>query len=194
MKKTTLIVIIFASIFATLSFRQTQIDYALGRVNKTNNKLVFLWNEPINEYEIAFTFNNPIENMFCKSPQQIIDGSLINANIESAQQGRMYDAIILGESARDMAIIWKDKSKDNAIARVKKTEGKYVFIDCEPITNYDIAGKYNVNGVGQQVLLGTCPTYQEKIDKLLKKANKEKLNFDAVLFGSSQNDLAIKFK
>jgi len=194
MKKTTLIIVIIASIFATFSFRQMQIDYALGRVNKTNNKLVFLWNEPINEYEIAFTFHNPIENMFCKSPQQIIDGSLINANIESAQQGRMYDAIILGESARDMAIIWKDKSKDNAIARVKKTEGKYVFIDCEPVTNYDIAGKYNVSGVGQQLLLGTCPTYQEKIDKLLKKANKEKLNFDAVLFGSSQNDLAIKFK
>jgi len=194
MKKINLIMIIIASIFATLSFSQTQIDYALGRVNKTNNKLVFLWNEPINEYEISFTFNNPIENMFCKSPQQIIDGSLINANIESAQQGRMYDAIILGESARDMAIIWKDKSKDNAIARVKKNEGKYVFIDCEPVTNYDISGKYNVSGAGQKILLGTCPSYQEKIDKLIKKANKEKLNFDAVIFGSSQNDLVIKFK
>lgn len=198
MKKLILGLVIVATTFVTLAFRQTQLqpqtDYAFGRVNKTNNKLVFFWNEPVNEYEVAFTFKNAIENFNCKSPQQVIDASITNANAEAAQQGRIYDAIILGTSDRDLAITWKDKSKDNAIARVKKNEGKLVFIECEPSTNYDIAGKYNISGVGQQILLDSCPTHQENVDKLIKKAGKDKLDFDGVMYGSSKNDLAIKFK
>lgn len=194
MKKIILGFIIVATTLVTLSFRQTQTDYALGRANKTGNKLAFFWNDPINEYEVAFTFKNSIENFNCKSPQQIIDASIQNANAEAANQGRIYDALILGTSDRDMAITWKDKSKDNAIARVKKNEGKLVFIECEPLANYDIAGKYNISGVGQQILLGSCPGHQEKVDKLIKKAGKDKLDFDGVMYGSSKNDLAIKFK
>ena len=194
MKKIIFTLFIVATIIATLSFRQTQTDYALARSNKTNNKLAFFWNDPINEFEVAFTFNNQIENFDCKSPQQLIDASITNANAEAAQQGKIYDAIIIGTSDRDMAITWKDKSKDNAICRVKRNEGKYVFIECEPMANYDIVGKYNVSGVGQQILFGTCPGHQEKVDKLIKKAGKDKLDFDGVMYGSSKNDLAINFK
>ena len=167
MKKTTFGLVIFATMFVAFSFRQTQADLTLGRVNKANNKLVFYFNEPINEYEVAFTFSNPIENLNCISPNQVIDGSIKNANIEAANQSRIYDAIILSSAGRDMAITWKDKSKDNAIARVKKNEGKLVFIECEPLANYEIAGKYNISGFGQALLLGTCPTHQEKIDKII---------------------------
>jgi hypothetical protein len=54
-------------------------------------------------------------------------------------------------------------------------------VQCEPLNNYNIIGKYNVSGVGQQLLLGTCPTHQQKIEKILKKSNKDKLDFDAVI-------------
>lgn len=194
MKKIIFGLVIVAITLVIFSFRQTQTDYALGRTNKTNNKLVFYHNEPINEYEVAFTFKNSIENFNCLSPQELIAESIKNANVEAANQGRIYDALIIGTSDRDMAITWKDKSKDNAIARVKKNEGKLVFIECEPLTNYDIVGKYNISGVGQQLLLGTCPSHQEKVDKLIKKAGKDKSGFDGVIYGSSKNDLAIKFK
>jgi hypothetical protein len=198
MKKLIFGFTVFALLTTIFSFRtisnQTQKDFALARVNKTNNKLAFFWNEPISEYDVAFTFKNSIENFNCKSPQEVIDASIKNANIEAAQQGRIYDAIILGTSDRDIAITWKDKTKDNAICRVKRNEGKYVFIECEPIADYNIAGKYNIAGVGQQILLGTCPGHQEKCDKIIKKANKDKLDFDGVMYGSSKNDLAIKFK
>jgi hypothetical protein len=194
MKKIILGLVIISSMLLTFSFRQTQTDYALGRANKTGNKLVFFWNDPINQYEVAFTFKNSIVNFNCKSPQQVIDASIQNANLEAANQGRIYDALVLGTSDRDMAINWKDKSNDNAIARVNKNEGKLVFIECEPLANYDIAGKYNISGAGQQILLGSCPTHQQKVDKLIKKAGKDKLGFDGVMYGSSKNDLAIKFK
>lgn len=195
MKKIILGIVIITIGLLTLSYRQTQTDYALARVGKLNNKLVFLWCEPVNDYETAFTFENLIQNYNCLSPEQLCIESIKNANVEAANQGRIYDAIVtVNGSPRDMAIIWKDKSKDNAIARVKKNEGKLVFVQCEPLANYDIAGKYNISGVGQQVLLGSCPTYQQKIDKLIRKASNDKLDFDGVMVGSSKNDFAIKFK
>jgi hypothetical protein len=187
MKKSILAI---AILFNLVSYGQT--DQA--RVSKVNNKLVFFYNEPINDYETAFTFKNGIQNINCLNPEQISIESIKNANLEAANQGRIYDAIIYTNGAdRDMAITWKDKSKDNAIARVKKIEGKLLFVQCEPLVNYDIASKYNVSGGVQKLLLGTCPTLQDKIDKLIKKANKDKA-FDGVMYGSSTNDLAIKFK
>lgn len=187
---------LFTLMFTLLSFCVSfgQTDNGLAKVEKYNNKLVFFNNEPINEYEQAFTFENKIENFYCLTPTEIFAATTKNANLEAANQSRLYDAIILNPAGRDMAIIWKDKSKDNAIARVKRVEGKFIFIQCEPISNYNMIGKYNVSGAGQQILLGTCPSYQEKISKLIKKANKEKEDFDGVILGSDKFDQSIKFK
>lgn len=187
---------IFLFLITCLSFSTTfaQTDYSLARVEKQNNKLVFYLNEPINEYELAFTFENKIENLNCLTPAEIIANTIKNANIEAANQSKLYDAIIISPAGRDMAIIWKDKSKDNAIARVKRVEGKYIFIQCEPIVNYNMIGKYNVTGAGQQLLLGTCPTFQEKLSKLIKKANKENEDFDGIIWGSDIFNQSIKFK
>ncbi len=196
-KKAAVLILVATMCLLAASFtknKNQQTDYALARTNKVNNKLAFYLCEPTNEYEVSFTFKNVIHNFNCLSPEQILNASVQNANTEAANQGRVYDAIILGTSERDMAITWKDKSKDNAIARVKKNEGKLVFIECEPLASYDVAGKYNVSGVGQQLLTGTCPSQDEKIAKIIKKADKEKLNYDGVMYGSSKNDLAIKFK
>lgn len=194
MKKLIITIVISSISLILLSFRQTPTENNLARTNKTSNKLVFFWSEPINAYEVAFTFKNSIDNFNCKSPQQVIDASISNANAEAAQQGRIYDAIIIGTSDRDMAINWNDKTKDNAICRVKRNEGKFVYIECDPINDYAIMGKYNISGVGQQVVFGTCPSHQQKVDNLLKKAGKDKLDFDGVMYGSSKNDLIIKFK
>lgn len=195
-RKTVTVIAITAISAVTLNFtaKKQQTDNSLARVKKTNNKLFFFRNEPVNDYEISFTFVNQIENMNCKNPQEIINESIKNANIEAANQSRFYDAIIFGTGERDMAITWKDKTKDNAIARANKVEGVLFFVECEPLTKYDIASKFDVSGVGQQLLLGTCPTFDEKITKLMRKATKSKVPYDALLYGSSTNDMSIKFK
>jgi hypothetical protein len=197
MKKILLMPTFISFVIVMMSFNfsiKQNNDITLARVNKTNNKLIFYMNEPLMDYEVAFTFKNVIEDINCKSPQMIIDETIKNANIEAAAQGKIYDAIIIGTSDRDIAITWKDKSKDNSIARVKKMEGKLYFVECEPISNYEVVGKYNVSGIAQAILLGTCPSHTEKINKLIRKAEKDKLDFDGVIYGSSKNDLVIKFK
>ncbi len=194
--KPKIILVLSCIIFCIgLSSFQQGADLGLARVDKTNGKMVFFWNEPSNDYEVAFTFANKIHDIDCKSPAQIIDASMQNANVETANQGKIYDAIIIGKSTqRDLAVTFKDKSKDNSIARVKRNEGKYIFVQCEPLANYDVIYKGDVSGIGQQILLGSCPTLQEKIDKLLKRATKSKKDFDGIIYGSSKNDLAIKLK
>jgi len=194
MKVLKLTIALFSVTVSLTSFINNEKDFSLGRVNKTSNKLIFFWSEPTNNYDVAFTFMNKIANYNCKSPQQIIDATIQNANIEAANQGKIYDAIIIGTSERDMAVVWGDKAKDNSIARVKKTEGKLVFIECEPLVNYDIVGKYNVSAAAQALLTGTCPNHQSKIDKLVKKASKDNITFDAIMYGSTEKDLVIKFK
>jgi hypothetical protein len=201
MKKTikkVAVIILAATIgLSVASFTKSksqQTDYALARTNKINNKLAFFLCEPANEYEVAFTFKNLITNINCASPQQILAATIQNANYEASNQNKLYDAVILGNTERDMAIVWKDKTKDNSIARVKKVEGKLLFVECEPIANYDVTAKYDVSGAGQKIMTGTCPSQDEKIAKIMKKAGKEKINYDGVMYGSSKNDLVIKFK
>ena len=196
MKKSFLVTTLIMTMILILSFNQKQtIDKSFARVGKINNKFAFFWNEPINDYEVAFTFENIIPNYNCSSPRQILDHSLNNANKEAANQNKLFDGIIIAPSTkRDLAIVFKDKTQDNAIARVNRNEGKFLFIECEPLTDYDVVGKYNVSGVGRAALTGNCPTLQRKIDNLIKKGTKAKLEFDAVIFGSSKNDLVIKLK
>ena len=145
---------------------QNSVEQNLARVSKVNNKLVFLFAEPIGEYEVVFTFENHISNYLCANPSQVVIASISNANQEAGNQNKLYDAIIVSNgSPRDMAIVWKDKSNDNSFARVKTIEGRPVFVECEPIRGYEVLGKY---------VLKKCVGMQRSIDQLIKKSRKEK--------------------
>jgi len=176
-----------ALVLLTLAFtsQKQSNDKSLAQVNKTNNKYIFFYSEPVAEYEIAFTFVNTIENINSLSPQEMFNESIKNANIESANHSKFYDAIIIGNSDRDMAISFKTKGKDDSIAKVKKIEGILIFAECEPITLYEIVEKHNVSGMG---------SHEKKINKLIKRSESSKKPFDAIIYGSSKNDLSIKFK
>ena len=78
---------------------------------------------------------------------------------------------------------------------MKKEDGKYVFLGCEPLSDYSIVKKVDVSGEVKMMMLGgKCPTQQEKIDKLLKDGDKKKTECDAIIRGDSKYDLLIKFK
>ncbi|MFL5765762.1 MAG: hypothetical protein ACJ77K_17580 [Bacteroidia bacterium] len=79
---------------------------------------------------------------------------------------------------------------DPSLARVSKVSGKWVFMRCEPIQDYDVV--FDVAPWGS----GKTP---EDIANLivtdaLKVGKKKKLDFDAVVIGSTKRDIAIKFK
>lgn len=170
-------------------------DFSLARLKKTNNKYVFLWSMPFNNYDVAFTFKNSISYIDCISPEQMAIESIKNANIESANQNKLYDAIICEYgSHRDIAIVWKNPELDNSLARVDKIEGVYVFVQCEPLIDYAVIQKYNLSGIGHYLLTNTCPTHTQRISKIIKKSINDNLDFDAIMYGSSKYEFSIKFK
>lgn len=188
MKKT--IFALLGLVLLNLSFTYDKSDKSLARVKTISSKLVFYNNEPVEKYEVVFSFENTIPNYETTSTRNVMDKSVQNAMNEAGYQGGKYfDAIITRANAkRDLAIKFLDKEKDNAIARVSKINGKYVFIECEPVNEYEIVSNIKVS-------YGN--TRQQTIDKILKKAFKEEKkgeSFDGILFGSTKYDNSIKFK
>lgn len=183
------------SVLICLIFQSgVSVDHSIAATKKASNKLIFLFNEPTQEYDVAFTFVNRIVSN-CNTLLTLGDSSVLNANKEALNQEKFYDAIILSTGERDKAIKFKDKSKNNSECRCEKQGGKLVFLFCEPSSEYDIVMKLDVAGAGQQLLLGTCPTIQEKVDKMMRKVEKKKLEYDAIIYGTSSAEaLAVKFK
>lgn len=183
---------IFASILLTVTTSSFSVaqqnDSSLAKVNKRINKFAFLWSEPVGSYNVAFTFKNSIQYINCLSPQQIIDNSIKNATTEANKLGKAYDGLIVGTLGVDTAILFSDKTQDNSLASVKSINGKFLFAECKPLMNYDIVDKIDISENKNN-----CFTHQERIDKLLKKADKSKKDYDALVYGIS-GSILIKFK
>jgi len=85
------------------------------------------------------------------------------------------------------------ESSNKSLATVQKQQGKYVFLFCEPVAEYEIVDQWvcTVNLSGGSIL-------QDNADELLKdafkRAKKKGYEFDAVISGSAAKDLAVKFK
>lgn len=80
--------------------------------------------------------------------------------------------------------------KDTSLARVHKTKGKLVFLDCEPVHEYDVVFEFKF-----KVYTGSFEEYRTRgIDAADKYAAKESLNYDAIIVGNTKKDIAIKFK
>ncbi|HLO59231.1 MAG TPA: hypothetical protein VK179_10845 [Bacteroidales bacterium] len=84
------------------------------------------------------------------------------------------------------------QDKDLSLSRVQKMSGKYVFINSEPINEYEVA--FEIKGF----TLGHFDTPDEisnfVVKNALKISGKDHKDFDGVIIGSGKVDIAIKFK
>lgn len=170
----------------------------IGRLVSVGGKYVFINSVPIAKYEVVFTFSNLMDFQDLANPTKTKEKSLNNANIEAANQGRIYDAVIcqLGVE-RDMAIRFTDPSEEKSFCRVSKINGVLAFVGCEPVMSYTTTGIfYSVHESGTNSLFGN---YQASYDFFCNKAidwgRKKRLDFDAIIYHNSLkgNDLLVKF-
>ncbi|MBS1633617.1 MAG: hypothetical protein JST10_13700 [Bacteroidetes bacterium] len=174
--------LILMTLMSSLAFAQK--NYSLARANKINGKLIFYENEPVEPYDVSFTFQNDIGKENDLTQEKIMQKSMVNAGNESANQGRSFDAIIVQHTTkRDIAVIFKDKSRDNSIARVKKHDGILVFIQCEPINNYEVVEKFSHT---DQIDFG-------RIGRLINRGHKRNLEFNGLIYSTSTHELLIRF-
>jgi hypothetical protein len=84
-------------------------DNALSRVQKMSGKHVFMYSEPINEYDVAFEVKSP--GIAWSSPEATPDG-IANFVIKKAmkiskEQNKEFDGVIIGSGKIDIAIKFK---------------------------------------------------------------------------------------
>lgn len=88
------------------------------------------------------------------------------------------------------------QTPDNSLARVERTSGKYIFLNAEPVSDYEIVFPVEIKVVWDNSQINSLDKISNLVlSKALKTAEKEGKEFDALIIKSGQKqDLAIKFK
>jgi len=112
--------------------------------------------------------------------------------IKFSQTKGLITAILLILVLSGMNSSINKQEKDLSLARVQKMSGKYVFLSCEPVNDYDIAFEIKGFTIGQFASPDEIANFVIKNAlRVVKKENKE---FDGVVIGSGKVDIAITFK
>lgn len=75
-----------------------------------------------------------------------------------------------------MVLLGTTTNKDNALARVNKKQGVYLFTDCEPVQDYEYLGTVKAG------LTFTSGQYEAVRDVLIKKTLKKYPNANGIIF------------
>jgi hypothetical protein len=85
------------------------------------------------------------------------------------------------------------EEKDKSLGRVQKVQGKYIFLNSEPVNDYDVSFLFNTSwtfvsskDINDQI--------SGIVGKAFKESSKKNLEFDAVIIGNDDKQTAIKFK
>ena len=85
--------------------------------------------------------------------------------------------------------------KDNSLAKVQKLSGRYVFINCEPVSEYEVAFEFKAFALNTGNIAGPTKLASFCMSKAIKESKKlGGKEFDAIVVGQQKYDIAIKFK
>ncbi|MFY0594603.1 hypothetical protein [Roseivirga sp.] len=190
-----------------LTIAQEGNDYA--RVSKVNGIPVYIFNEPLNDYDVVASRGTG------GKAGSLLTGGLVNEGISGKvsqyvkrltklskkKKGFEFDAILYSSGKQAIAIKFKedlDPAKKD-LARVKNINGTLVFALCEPIVEYDLVveksggakvGSYLSGGLANKGIEGDLTQFARRI----KKAAEEEGNtIDAILYNAGKRAIGIKF-
>ena len=165
---------------------------ALGQTRQMQGKYVFCYTQPVAPYDVAFSFAStytPHERM---TLNDVASGCMAGALTEAGAQLKAFDAIIIQPGARDIAIKFKDTvpAAERGLATVPKQQGKYLFLYCEPVTEYQVVKTekiawYNKAFGGAYYPIATVEA------NLLKTAQKQAA-VQAIIFTETASYIAFK--
>lgn len=86
-------------------------------------------------------------------------------------------------------------SEENDLARAQRISGKYVFIMCEPLQEYEVVATVNTSVstmlAGQQSISNQI---KEMVNKAVRRERKGKFEFDAIVTLDGDSAILIKFR
>lgn len=86
------------------------------------------------------------------------------------------------------SFILRKPNQDKGLGRVEKIDGKEIYLFSEPLQAYKVVGDYN----NSKNIISSC-NLRNLIDSYLKRAQKDKIKFDALYMDTSDNIYLIQF-
>jgi len=185
-------VLAFALLSFLFSFKPYTDDNDLCLVNNRNGKLVF-WNcDPLEEYDVVFSFKGTANNVTqAQQSANMVKEAIVQAHTDQKE----FDAIIVGNTERDEAIKFKQTStkskKSLNTGRARRINGIPVFIDCTPVEKYEHIKKIKKYRGRNQWNGGLVYFSSIKLATIITEKGSKG---DALIIGDDQFHHWIKFK
>jgi hypothetical protein len=164
-----------------------------GKVRQVRGKYVFFHNQPLAAYDVAFSFTSsytPSEKM---TINDVVNGELAGAVAEAGEQLKPFDAIIIqAGSTRDVAIKFKESAPaaDRPLATVNREAGKYLFVYCDPTTDYDVLKSEKVAWFNK--IFGGAYYSTAQVEVNLTKAAQKNPAVQGIIFGETAAYISFK--
>lgn len=179
-----------------------QNDKGLAKVQKIKGKEVYIYCEPILEYEIidkVTSITGVLGSLTGDTPE--IDDmikEMITSSINRELKGKIgkFDAILTTDGESAVLIKFKEGNVEKrGLGIAQKIKGKYIFLYSEPIENYENVD--NINSLIAQIF--GIPTIKkminEMVDKSVSKEKKEKVKpFEGIITSDGKDGILVKFK
>ncbi|WP_395804182.1 hypothetical protein [Daejeonella sp.] len=183
--------------FIILTYFQGFGQNNIAIVNKIQGFYIFTDSQPISDYEVVGEVttesHNDSEINRSKGQYQPIRDFLINAarRVNYTADGLVF-SLVNGGNDKALIIKFKEKSANNSHSKVNQYQGVNVFVDSEPLNEYEYIG--SVLDKGKSNIF----QYSDLRDKLIVTCKKEIVNSKAIVlklvYGGTDTGDVIKFK
>jgi hypothetical protein len=165
---------------------------ATARVSQAQGKYVFCYSQPVAPYDVAFSFATTLQPSEKMTLSTVIGQCLTSAMVEAGSQLKPFDAILIQAGQRDLANKFRDgvSPEQRALATAPRNEGKYVFMFCEPVADYEVVKTEGVSWYNH-AFGGAFYTMGHVQENLLKTAKKNE-RIEAVLIGETATFISFK--
>lgn len=181
----------------TISFGQKN----LAEVNKIKGFYVFVDSKPVGEYEalgevVSDDNKDPEIRKSGAQYESVRDNLIKNARAANYTADGIILKFVNGGVDKAEIIKFKENDKNKSKAKVYQTQGIYVFVDSEPITESSYVGTAKKGDGGGW----SSPQYTALRDGLIKKCKKDfkDKEFDAIIIkfveGGANTADAVKLK
>lgn len=209
MKLKRLIQTTLALVFlSTAAFAQASND--LAKVSKVNGVPVYIFSDPINEYEILFSKGTGAKASSIMSDGTVNEGIsdkvaqfVTRIQRQARRKGVEFDAILYTGGKQAAAIKFKEGTFQEAnrdLARVYPVNGVHVFAMSEPVNNYEIVanksggakvGSFLTDGLANKSIAGDISQF---VRRLKRQASKENVYIQGMVYNAGKRAVGIVFE
>lgn len=101
---------------------------------------------------------------------------------------KIVTGLVLGTALLLVAGFTLQQEKDYSLSRAQRISGKLVFMNSEPLQEYEVVFQV------KPFYMGSPETPHELAEPVVKKAINERQDFDAIIMNVGKRHIAVKFK